>query len=125
MDGELRTLFRVNLPKLNWQSIESGGTGRGILDSNFCFQGKEGWVEFKATGHWTIGLRPEQAAWIARRTRAGGRTFVAVRRAREELWLIRGSLIPADSLKGLDGALVWRGGPKNWPWPQVQAALLA
>lgn len=80
MDGDLRKIFREHLPMVHWQSIETGMTGRGIPDTNGCYQGTEFWVEFKQTRHWTVGLRPEQVAWISRRARAGGRVWVAVRR---------------------------------------------
>jgi Holliday junction resolvase len=88
IDGGLSQLFQDNLPKVHWQRIETGGTGRGIPDLNGCYQGAEAWVECKRTKHWTVEVRPEQVGWIERRTRAGGRVFLAVRRAERELWLL-------------------------------------
>lgn len=140
MDGNLRKLFKDHLPDFHWQSIETAGTGRGVPDSNYCFKGSEGWVEFKITKGYSVGLRPEQTAWILRRVRAGGRVFVAVRRQRsagprtgdavDQLWLLHGAhaaSIKRDGLKKVDpGALagVWDGGPAHWGWAALRGLLL-
>lgn len=122
MDGNLRKIFRERLPQVHWVSIETGGTGRGIPDSNACYQGTEWWVEFKLTSGWAVNLRPEQIGWLLQRTRVGGRTFVAVRRRVDELWLFLGS--SARELK--DGGLRstpslghWPGGPGSWDWNRI------
>lgn len=131
IDGGLRGLFHKNLPG-HWQAIETGGVGLGVPDSNACLSGVEVWVEFKTTSGWRAGLRPEQVAWIDRRARMGGRTFVAVRRkcdagprrgdAMDELWLFDGSTvkqladIPMNEVAALGR---WPGGPARWPWREI------
>lgn len=94
-DGGLRKLVRKNLPEFDWQGVETGGTGRGIPDDNFCRQGVEGWVEHKLATGWKVDLRPEQVAWMERRRRAGGRVFILVRRTNvsamcDDLYLFSG-----------------------------------
>jgi len=139
IDGGLRKLVRTHLPMVHWQSIETGGTGRGIPDSNGCFRGIEFWVEFKQTAGWQVTLRPEQIAWMSRRTRSGGRTFIMLRRqctlgprraAADELWLIHGEWAPEIARTGLKtppaGAVLgwWSGGPAAWPWMKVLGHLV-
>lgn len=147
-DDGLRPLFRKHLPHFDWQSVETGGTGRGVPDSNYCFGGVEGWVEFKSTDGWTVTLRPEQIGWIARRTRCGGRVWIAVRRrteggprspATDDLWLIPGALAVTARQGGLravhgrPGVRVWSSdapngaplGPATWQWAAVADTLLS
>jgi hypothetical protein len=139
-DAGLRPLFRQHLLQFDWCSVESGLTGRGIPDSNYCREGVEGWVEFKTTPGWTVPLRPEQVGWIARRCRHGGRVWVAVRQlhpggprqpARDSLWLIPGQLAMDAKAHGLRpflaarSGLRWDGGPGGWDWRAVAAALVA
>ena len=127
-DAGLRPLFRQHLNiGFDWCSVESGTTGKGIPDSNYCgTNGKEGWVEFKTTPGWTVPLRPEQVGWIARRCRYGGRVWVAVRQlhegttrtaARDSLWLIPGPLAmvaKAHGLKPLLASAFVGAGVANW-----------
>lgn len=109
LDGGLRPIFREKLRAgFDWQSVETGGTGMGCPDSNFCARvtrretvplyaigipeplmvqidteyesGVEGWIEFKQTSGWACTLRPEQVGWLVRRHMHGGRVFVATRR---------------------------------------------
>lgn len=160
IDGGLSGEFRKHLPGFHFQSIETGGTGRGIPDTNyaceFCagkshstliygaFVGVEGWIEYKTTDGWVLGLRPEQVGWIARRARMGCRVWVAVRRqhrggkrrgaACDELWLVPGRhviQVQDAGLRGLDGPAgalvgvrVWYGGPARWDWTAVRDLLL-
>lgn len=121
VDGGLRPIFRDKLRVgFDWTSVETGGTGRGVPDSNYCakvemtagmaldpvldvsatvVKGVEGWIEFKQTSGWACTLRPEQVGWLVRRSMHGGRVFVATRRyhdghsraeATDELWLHSG-----------------------------------
>ena len=126
LDGGLRKLFRAHIPG-HWQSIETGGVGRGVPDSNYCINGVEGWVEYKKTKHWKIGsLKPEQVAWIFRRVREGGRVWLAVRRAEDELWLIDGHWIREVAVGGIKSAeewVRWEGGPSKWNWDEVRYVL--
>lgn len=138
IDGGLRKIFRKKLPDIDWTSIETGGTGKGIPDSNGCKNGREFWIEYKLTDAWAVGLEPEQVGWLTRRARFGGRVFVAVRRkttagprkggAVDELWLYRGS--DSRELKALgikDGPtplFTTSGGPSKWNWSAIRQALL-
>jgi hypothetical protein len=139
IDGGLRRLFQQHLPWVHWQAVETGMTGRGIPDLNYCARGVEGWVECKQTTGWAVGLRPEQVAWLARRTRAGGRCWVAVRRkcpagprrvVADELWLVPGTHVVPLHREGLRAVLgdggaqgIWVGGPAAWDWREIAACL--
>lgn len=140
IDGGLRVLFRDNLPTFHWQSVETGGTGLGVPDSNYCRLGAEGWIEFKATQGWTVTLRPAQVGWIDQRCRAGGRVWIAVRRtvasgarrdAADQLWLIAGCHARLAKTGGLKVLLeedavtgVWDGGPRRWDWDEIHGHLI-
>lgn len=139
IDGELRPIFRNRLRRgIHWQSVETGGTGLGIPDSNLCMtEGREGWMEFKQTEAWSVGLSTEQVGWHLRRCAMGGRTWIAVRRWHtggpkkgppvDELWLYRGdaaSVLRSEGLKTDDGLLGrWHGGPARWDWDAVRGTL--
>jgi hypothetical protein len=141
IDGGLRAMFHKRLSTGDWQAIETGGTGRGIPDSNFCFPGGvEGWVEFKQTSGYKVKVWPEQVAWIERRLRKGGRVFVAVRRRCEAgvrrekvdiLHVFRGAAIRGLAHDGLGESVerhriyTGHGGPANWDWTSVQYALIS
>lgn len=134
-DGGLYDLFKKYLPPvIHWQRIETGGTGRGIPDTNFCYE-YEGWIEFKKTSKWGAGLRPEQVGWIDRRTRVGGRVWIAVRRthtggerkgcAQDQLWLVPGRMVIQLHQGGLNSVPVVpeEGGPSKWDWKVVAQKL--
>lgn len=135
IDGGLRRLFHEKLNHFHWQAIETGGTGRGIPDSNFCYKGIEGWVEYKASSGWSVGLRPEQVAWHLKRTRAGGNTWIAVRQKHQGgprkgdpidvLHLIPGKLANELQEQGLqiEHPQIVRL-PAPWRWPLVEETLL-
>ena len=135
MDGGLRQIFRQKI-HADWCSIESGTTGGGIPDSNYCLKGIEGWIEYKLTMGHTVPLRPEQIGWITRRVRNGGRVHIAVRQlaaagprrdARDALWLIPGADAATARIDGLTNARwpVWHGGPGQWDWPAITQHLTA
>lgn len=130
VDDGLRVLFRKNIPRCHWQSVETGFTSRGVPDSNFCLDGFEGWVEFKSVRRgWIVPLRPEQIAWLITREKHGGRTFVAVRRRTEgadELWIFRGKYareLRDYGLRHPQELLTTAGGPSRWDWEKVRYAL--
>lgn len=142
IDGGLRSIFRDKLRQgTHWQSVETGGTGRGIPDSNMCSPDTgEVWIEFKRTEAWAVGLSPEQVGWLKRRILCGGRTFVAVRRKHsggprrgggvDELWLCSGRWageLRAGGLRaeGVEWLGVWSGGPSGWDWDEVRECLRA
>lgn len=141
IDGGLRTIFHNQLRVgFHWQAVETGGTGLGIPDSNFCCDGVEGWVEFKRTTAWSVGMRPEQIGWHRTRHERGGRTFIAIRREHDggarkggpvdELWLCRGqyaSVLGREGLQAQDIMWlgVWSGGVARWDWEAVRGYLTA
>lgn len=137
-DGGLRQIFQKHLPKIHWQSIETL-IGRGTPDMNGCLSGQEFWIENKLTSGWAVNFEIGQVAWHERRLRAGGRTFVAVRRqansgprkgaACDELWLFYGydiRQLEAEGLKDLrfKTAGWFEGGPAKWYWDTIQGILL-
>lgn len=141
IDGGLRSLFHHHLRVgSHWQAVETGGTGLGIPDSNYCIDGVEGWVEFKQTSAWSVSVRPEQNSWHRTRTARGGRTFFAVRRqhdggprkgvAVDELWMCLGKYSSHLMVEGLQAPDIfwlglWSGGPARWDWDRVRQILTA
>lgn len=142
-DDGLRSIFKSHLETMGFhmQSVETGGTGQGIPDTNFCVSGIEGWVEYKATDGWAVTLRPEQIGWIERRLRHGGRVLIAVRRRHaggprlgqpvDELHLLPGHVARLARIGGLRAPEVleaalgrWCGGPSRWDWSSVAEALV-
>lgn len=141
IDGGLRSLFRQNIMG-DWCSVESGTTGGGIPDSNYCIEGHDGWIEYKQTTGWAVTLRPEQVGWIARRVRNGGTVWIAVRQQapagprrppRDALWLFRGTWAARAKAEGLRGPWVaeaapadlhvYDGGPARWGWRAIHGLL--
>lgn len=137
-DGNLRDMFQQHLWQAHWQAIETGAIGSGTPDSNWCWDGAEGWVEFKATTTLAVPLRPSQVAWLSRRARVGGRVHIAVRRKTlggprlgrpvDELWVLQGGEAEAVLASGLSRSApyvlgVWNGGPKVWDWEGVGLVL--
>lgn len=139
VDGGLRKIFRKYLPDIDWVSVETGGTGRGVPDSNGCAEGIEFWVEYKLTGAWSVRLSPEQVGWISRRMRHGGSVFVAVRRKTsagprrgdpvDELYIYSGNCVKElkdnGIKKGPPPLLKLEGGPSQWDWNSVRLTLLS
>lgn len=126
-DGGLRQIFRKHLPHFDWQAIETGLTGRGIPDANYCHKGTEGWIEYKQTATNAVGIRPEQVGWIERRIRQGGRIFIAIRhipksQSVDDLYLFSGERVRElkdIGLKCSKPLLKASKGPKHWPWDIV------
>lgn len=140
-DGRLRKTFRERMPDFHWTSVETGAIMGGVPDSEYCWDGCQGWVEHKWTDAWAVKFQPGQTAWMLRRARAGGRATLAVRRScaagprrppTDELFLFRGwaaALVEREGLRGaaVAGAgLLYHGfnGPARWDWVAVRAALL-
>jgi hypothetical protein len=129
MDGRLRQLFKAHLPEFDWQSIDVT-SGRGVPDSNACYDGIELWIEHKATKGQRVIVRPEQVAWIERRLRHGGRVFIAVRRFNsrtDELFLLCGAAARFLARGQWPSTLAlshWQGGPARWNWPEIKTILL-
>lgn len=124
------------MPSIFWQSIETGGTGRGIPDSYGCCDGKMFWVEFKVTAGFAVTLSPEQVGWHMHHSRKGGRSFIAVRRqctagprrsAVDELYLFHGKQAIDLKVLGLyecRHVAMWHSGPARWDWDQIEKILL-
>lgn len=137
IDGGLWPLIKSGLPQWDWQRIETGGTGRGIPDCNGCHMSNEIWVELKGTDGWKPHIRPEQIGWAERRTRHGGRVFLAVRRqcdagprreSADELWLYRADGFRPVSLTGLRAnppVLLLTGGSRSWGWSAVHELFMS
>jgi len=138
IDGGLRGLFSKHLVGWHCQAIETGGTGLGIPDLNYCRSGVEGWIEMKQTEALAVDISPNQVAWAERRLRAGGRVFLAVRRtttagprkgpATDALLLFPGAVMRAIHLGGIMAAeplLRCEGPPSKWDWQAVMGYLLA
>lgn len=135
IDGGLWGLIRDNLRGPHHQRIESALTALGIPDVNSCHDGVEIWIELKATSAWAVSFRPFQTGWLSRRARAGGRTFLMVRRRREpsprlpacdELWVFRGAdarLVEEGGLRACEPLLLLTGGPSQWDWEAVRECL--
>jgi hypothetical protein len=128
-DGGLRPLFFKRLRReAQLTAIETGQIVQGVPDCEFVFKGGcQGWIEFKAADGWRPVLRPLQVSWIARRARLGGNVWIAVRRAREELWLVPGGSVEALHRGGLravhSSAFRWTGGIAGWDWAAIRRAL--
>lgn len=135
IDGGLGGLLRDHLPHIHWQRVESG-TSRGIPDMNYCVDGAEGWIELKWTLGWTVDLRPEQVAWLMRRSRSGGRVHILVRQRcrkmrRDSMWLLDGGHADMAQEQGLPKHFcghphvirAWHSGPRNWNWGELESYL--
>lgn len=128
-DGGLGPIFRANIPEAHWQMVETGGTGLGVPDANYCLRGAEGWVELKRVEGWRVpSLQPTQVAWAEQRLRAGGRVFLAARKG-SLFWFFHGSAARAVLLDGVRCAtpplVTGEGGPARWPWAEVRGHLLS
>jgi hypothetical protein len=123
-DGGLRGLLVRNLPRVHFQSVETWSTGQGVPDLNYCSIGVEGWIELKKSDGWVVDFSPQQIAWIERRLRAGGRVFVFVRRAGDELFILPGSaarplLTRSESLRTIARIAFFSGGPRAWNYAEI------
>lgn len=137
-DGNLRSIFQDHLRDAHWQAIESWSTGQGVPDVHYCFPGGlSGWVEFKLCSANSVSVSPHQVAWAERYSRAGGRTFIAVRRRaalkrcapRDEIHLLSGLAARFLAKGGLsevpEDLYLYLGlsGPSRWDWDRIRAAL--
>lgn len=135
-DGGLRKIFQKHLPDAHWQSVETWSTGQGVPDLNYCMDGREGWLELKATKGWRVTITPEQVAWIERRSRNGGNVAIAVRRKTsggpragapaDELWLFparEARRLMNERMTECDRLGRWVGGPNQWNWLDIKGLL--
>lgn len=82
----------------------------------------------KKVNGWRVNFEPEQIGWLERRSRVGGRVFVAARRqgAPETFWLYKGTdarLLVGVSLREVQPLILTSGRPALWPWPLIEARL--
>ena len=123
-ESGLWSLLKGNLPPgLEYDRIETGGTGKGIPDFNATWEGRDFWIEFKVCAGNKVGLRPEQVGWHLRRSEAGATTFILVRRKAEgprigkvdSLYLYHGAFADALDEQGLKfGPLLKLDAPYDW-----------
>ena len=125
-DGGLRQIFRTKFRDYQWTSIETGAVSPGTPDAEYCAPGGiTGWVEFKQCSGWKVKFQPLQVPWIHRRARLGGRVFIAVRRKKDELYLISGADVLELDEKGVKNFVPITGvGSRNWDWNEVEQILL-
>lgn len=137
-DGSLRRLFQHHLPHFDWTPVETGGIVPGVPDLNGCCDGAEVWIECKLTSTWRVKFEDFQPQWIHRRYRAGGRVWIAVRRAHDggprlgppvdELHLIYGGHVLELAQGDLRCQSIatgrWAGGPSRWDWGRVDDLLV-
>ena len=129
-DGGLRGMFFKNLKAgIQWTPIETGEIISGVPDSEFISEtGVSGWIEFKSTPSFSIKFRPAQPAWIHRRARYRGRVFIAVIRAKKELWIVPGDYVLILKAKGLnavkDTAFINVNNPGKWNWKAIRRFIL-
>ena len=80
-EASLWALLKEHLPKeAHFQRIETGGTGKGVPDVNYCHKGKEIWIELKSIEGLKSTLTPFQIAWIYNRYQSGGNAFILMRK---------------------------------------------
>ena len=86
--------------------VESS-VGLGVPDVNYCFSGKDGWIELKEIKQFP--KRPDtpvrlphftsaQRNWLRRRAQCGGRVFVLVRVLRGGIWMLFDGVWAAEHL---------------------------
>ena len=83
-ESQFWTLVKPHIPKdAHVQRIETGLTGKGVPDLNYCQNGKEIWIELKSIQGNKSQLSPFQIAWIHNRAKAGGNCYVLIRKNKE------------------------------------------
>jgi|LakMenE18May11ns_1017448.scaffolds.fasta_scaffold9760270_2 hypothetical protein len=127
LDGGLYPIFKSHTPDWLWSRLETGAVCPGIPDSLFVAPGGTmGLVEFKQTSGWRCKFQPLQIPFIHRVSRLGGRVFIAVRRKKDELFVIEGSKILELEEFGLKKFSPIEGiGARNWNWDEVESRLLS
>jgi hypothetical protein len=122
----LYALFKKQTPDWMWSRLETGAVCPGIPDSLFVAPGGTmGLVEFKQCSGWRVRFQPLQIPFIHRVSRLGGRVFIAVRRKKDELYLISGADVLELDEKGVKNFVPITGvGSRNWDWNEVEQILL-
>ncbi len=121
-DGGLRAIFHQHIKDAQWTAIETGVVSLGVPDSEYCFPGGvQGWIEFKRCAGNVVTIRPQQVAWIDRRSRLGGRVFVGVMN-KKDLLIYSGRDVRALKTSGLKGATPLLTG---WDWDKIRQLLMS
>lgn len=122
------------------QRIETGVTGdAGVPDINYCFGGREGWLELKhgiapARASTSVfksqrGLDPSQIEWLMYRWKCGGRAFILTQLGSELLLhhAAEATRFNSYNLSQLRATtLFYHTGPMNIPgWRRVAEGLIA
>jgi|TARA_A100001515_G_scaffold2896_2_gene2881 Holliday junction resolvase len=115
-EAELWKLIRKNFPKeAHVQRIETGGTGRGVPDVNYCQEGKEIWIELKSIKGNKLTLSPFQMTWIHNRIRSGGNCAIVVRKDKTIKVFIPEGLEEIQELTWNSDAQLNLDSPYDWP----------
>lgn len=131
----------VSRPEDRFDRVENG-LGAGCPDVNYCFFGKEGWLEIKApllparedTGLFSSqhDVSIDQSNWFIRQRRAGGRAFLFVATEKVLLLLPPELVIENKVVNSLpmielrERALWWSGIPvPQLSWVDLRGALRA
>jgi hypothetical protein len=125
-------MFKDKLKSFFWVPIETPISGGGVPDHYFCRDGVSGWNEYKLVkSGWTPKWRAEQIGWHSRLYRAGGRSFIVIRRhtvREDELWIYPGKAAQAlkiQTMRGVEPILKQAGGPSAWDWAGIGALLVS
>ena len=128
LESNLWDLFKRHLPdNVDYQRIETGGTGKGVPDVNICDMGRDFWVELKMIdGNKIRKLKPEQIAWHWKRTRVGGKTWFLARKKTDkvdQIYLWSGHKGPDLLRTGIftEGGTMWEA---PFDWNAIVAAVL-
>ena len=107
-EASLWGLVKDHMPKeIHSQRIETGGTGKGVPDVNYCHEGKEVWIELKSIDGLKSELSPFQMAWLFNRSKVGGNCFVLIRKNNSKEKEIKLFHIKDMTIKEL-GKLNWK-----------------
>lgn len=121
-DGDLRRIFARYIPEAHWQPVETWSTGQGVPDTEYCLDGRTGWIEFKKIKGKKVALSPFQVAWLLRRVRAGGRCLIAARKE-QSLFLYHGCLADQVAAGTAAPLLQCDGGPVAWDWQAIKSLM--
>ena len=115
-ESQLWTLVKQHIPKdAHVQRIETGLTGKGVPDLNYCQKGKEIWIELKSIQGNKSQLSPFQIAWIHNRAKAGGNCYVLIRKNKEIRLFQPKTLEELQELNWNSEPSIGTTAPYDWP----------
>ena len=115
-ESQLWTLVKQHIPKdAHVQRIETGLTGKGVPDLNYCQNGKEIWIELKSIQGNKSQLSPFQIAWIHNRAKAGGNCYVLIRKNKEIRLFQPKTLEELQELNWNSEPSIGTTAPYDWP----------